>query len=187
VSRTVLLVVPTLALVGCTNITGLGGGSGYSCKAPEGVACDSMSGVYANSLADRLPGRRAVVPSVGAAPASAPHMPRPTPPVGTTSSAPSSLRSAARVLRLWVKPWEDADGDLIDQSYVYVQIDNGQWLIDHAQRQIREAYAPVKAPPRLLTSGTPQGAGHGPQRPPAQAVPSGPAPPRPPASSDPEE
>ena len=46
------------------------------------------------------------------------------------------LRSSARILRLWFKPWEDADRDLYDQGYVYVQIDAGQWLIDHAQRQI---------------------------------------------------
>jgi conjugal transfer pilus assembly protein TraV len=58
------------------------------------------------------------------------------------------LRSQARLLRLWIKPWEDADGDLYDQGYVYVQVDNGQWLIDHVQRQIRDAYAPLKAPPK---------------------------------------
>ncbi len=58
------------------------------------------------------------------------------------------LRSSARILRLWFKPWEDADRDLYDQGYVYVQIDGGQWLIEHAQRQIREAYAPLRPPPR---------------------------------------
>ena len=56
------------------------------------------------------------------------------------------LRSPARVLRLWVKPWEDADGDLMDQVYVYVPVDNGRWLVDHTQRQIRDAYAPIKVP-----------------------------------------
>ena len=56
------------------------------------------------------------------------------------------LRSSARVLRLWVKPWEDADGDLMDQLYVYVPVDNGRWLVDHTQRQIRDAYAPIKVP-----------------------------------------
>ena len=59
---------------------------------------------------------------------------------------PLPLRSPARVLRLWVKPWEDADGDLMDQLYVYVPVDNGRWLVDHTQRQIRDAYAPIKAP-----------------------------------------
>ena len=35
---------------------------------------------------------------------------------------------------------------------MYVQIDSGQWLIEHAQRQIREAYAPLRPPPRSATS-----------------------------------
>ena len=68
----------------------------------------------------------------------------------TTAASPLAmpLRSSARILRLWFKPWEDADRDLYDQGYVYVQIDNGQWLIEHAQRQIRDAYAPLRPPPR---------------------------------------
>ena len=73
----------------------------------------------------------------------------------TTAASPLAmpLRSSARILRLWFKPWEDADRDLYDQGYVYVQIDNGQWLIEHAQRQIREAYAPLRPPPRSTAPG----------------------------------
>ena len=55
-------------------------------------------------------------------------------------------------MRLWFKPWEDADHDLYDQGYVYVQIDSGQWLIDHMQRQIRDAYAPLRPPPKSAAS-----------------------------------
>ena len=43
------------------------------------------------------------------------------------------LRSAPRILRLWFKPWEDADRDLYDQGYVYVQVDGG--LMDKFQLQ----------------------------------------------------
>lgn len=183
-----LLLASAFSLAGCASITGLGGGSGYSCKAPEGVACDSMSGVYANSLADRLPGKRAVAPPAVGVPAMPSSLSRTAPmPTATPPAAVSSLRSAARVLRLWVKPWEDADGDLIDQGFVYVQVDNGQWLIDHAQRQIREAYAPVKPPPRLLKSGGSQDAVNGSQRPPAHAVPKGLSAPRPATVTDPDD
>jgi conjugal transfer pilus assembly protein TraV len=55
------------------------------------------------------------------------------------------------VLRLWIKPWEDADRDLNGESLVYVQVDNGRWLVDHVQRQAREPYAPIR-PTRLPTS-----------------------------------
>jgi len=56
---------------------------------------------------------------------------------------PSALRSQARVLRLWTRPWEDADGDLWDQGYVYVQVDAGRWQIDHVRQRIRDHVRPA--------------------------------------------
>jgi conjugal transfer pilus assembly protein TraV len=165
------VVVATAAMVvsGCASFAGVGGTSEYSCKAPEGVKCDSVSGTYYNAVENNLPsqrqggratpqneaattrmealaGKRSVTSAVDVTPALAPLA------TGSGSALPPAaytsmpLRSPARVLRLWVKPWEDADGDLMDQVYVYVPVDNGRWLVDHAQRQIRDAYAPVKAP-----------------------------------------
>ena len=153
-----------LALGACTSISGLGGDSKYACKAPEGVACDSVSGTYANALHHNLPSQRRTpaqaLPSSGPdAPSTAPvresrSMVQPSstwPPTAQPLETP--LRSQARVLRLWIKPWEDADGDLYDQGYVYVQVDNGQWLIEHLQRRVREAYAPLR-PPKPATGTT---------------------------------
>ena len=60
--------------------------------------------------------------------------------------APSSgepIRSQPTLLRLWLAPWEDADGDLHDQSYVYVMADPGRWLIEHQHKQIIDRYRPV--------------------------------------------
>jgi conjugal transfer pilus assembly protein TraV len=147
-------------------MAGVGGTAEYSCKAPEGVKCDSVSGTYYNSVENNLPsqrlggrapqesaptrmealaGKRSVA-SAYVTPAlatSATGSGVALPPAAYTSMP---LRSPARVLRLWVKPWEDADGDLMDQLYVYVPVDNGRWLVDHTQRQIRNAYAPIRAP-----------------------------------------
>ena len=145
-----------LPLSACMNMSGLGGDSKYACKAPEGVACDSVSGTYANALHHNLPSQQArrspaarqedsgepAPPATARAPLSA------TAGDAAPGVTPSPLRSQARILRLWIKPWEDADGDLYDQGYVYVQVDNGQWLIDHVQRRIRDAYAPLKPPPQ---------------------------------------
>jgi len=149
-----------LALSGCGNLSGLGGGSKYACKAPEGVACDSVSGTYANALHNNLPSQRQQPsaetptpsePSQSTVPRRVPLAAAPA--VVTTSTlipaqGANPLRSQASVLRLWTKPWEDADGDLYDQGYVYVQISTGQWLIDHVQRQIRDTYAPLRPPPK---------------------------------------
>ena len=143
-------------LAGCVNMSGLSGSSGYACKAPDGVTCDSMSGTYANAIHNNLPSQRsrAVPAAAPDAAASAPSSARGDTlrPAVPALSPPTPLRSSARILRLWFKPWEDADRDLYDQGYVYVQIDGGQWLVDHAQRQIRDAYAPLRPPPRSTSS-----------------------------------
>ena len=157
------LLAPALliaSLNGCMSMSGLGGKSEYACQAPEGVACDSMSGVYANAIHNNLPSQR---PRAGKAPpataATAQARPQPVAAVSATAPLATSLRSSPRILRLWFKPWEDADHDLYDQGYVYVQIDNGQWLIEHAQRSIRADFAPVRPPPASTSpppeSGTP--------------------------------
>ena len=151
-----------VALAGCTNMSGLSGSSSYACKAPEGVICDSVSGTYANAVQNNLPSQKprtvAPAPKEGAAiatPAATVATALPPRPVPTATAAALMMpaRSSARVLRLWFKPWEDADRDLYDQGYVYVQIDSGGWLIEHVQRQIREAHAPLRPPPRGAPTG----------------------------------
>lgn len=150
-------------LAGCGDMTGLGGKSEYACKAPEGVQCNSVSGNYYNSLT--LGGGAA---AKGAAakgrPPSAPRSMYTMLKAASSGSAmqgspafePAALRSRPRVMRLWIKPWEDSDHDLHDQSFVYLQTDPGRWQIAHAQRQIRDAFAPLKppAPQQASSSGT---------------------------------
>jgi conjugal transfer pilus assembly protein TraV len=168
-SSFVAVVIACAVVSGCASMAGVGGTSDYSCKAPEGVKCDSVSGTYYNAVENNLPsqrqggratsrdeavparmeglaGKRSVASGVYVTSGPTPlavNSGDALPPAAYTSMP---LRSPARVLRLWVKPWEDADGDLMDQIYVYVPVDNGRWLVDHAQRQIRDAYAPIKAP-----------------------------------------
>ena len=152
-------------LAGCANMSGLDGTAEYACKAPQGVQCDSVAGNYYNALQNNLPSQRQRGATDGDT-AKSSATPRETPasdtrpvrllPIAQPASdnfspatgAALALRSQARVLRLWFKPWEDADHDLYDQGYVYVQIDSGRWLIDHAQRRIRDAHAPIR-PPRV--------------------------------------
>jgi conjugal transfer pilus assembly protein TraV len=165
-----------LGATGCS-ITGLNAGSSYACKAPEGVKCDSVSGTYHNAVANNLPSQRktssepqpdAVRPASGMKEARYESSAQPTTlatmaaslngasPSMVAAAAPSSLRSGPRILRLWIKPWEDADGDLNGESVVYIQVEGGRWLVDHAQRQIRDAYAPVRTlGPRVPSAAAP--------------------------------
>lgn len=156
-----------LMLSGCsTSMSGLDGSSSFSCKAPDGVLCSSLSGVYANALQDNLPGlqahRAAATPHSNNASWNN-HVPGTGEPLGQSTdkgptaalpsrsqvsfaSVPSTgapIRTAPKILRVWVAPWEDADGDLHDQSYLYVVADPGRWMVEHNQRQVTDRYRPA--------------------------------------------
>lgn len=165
----VVLGIVCFGLAGCSSLSGLDGTSSYGCKAPEGVKCLSVSGTYYNALQNNLPSQRhgssGANEGKGAAPAPAP-APSPAPSrfvptavaavegaaLGTAAAyVAAPLRSTPKVLRLWIKPWEDAERDLNGESLVYVQVDNGRWMVDHVQRLAREQYAPVR-PMKLPTS-----------------------------------
>jgi conjugal transfer pilus assembly protein TraV len=138
-SLVVAVLVPVV-LGGCANtLTGFDGGSQFACKAPDGVTCSSLSGVYANAVANNLPGLRKS--EKGAA------KDAPTPSAGEiVGKAPSSgnpIRTQPKTLRVWIAPWEDTDGDLHDQSYVYVLTDPGRWVIEHNQKRIVDRYRPT--------------------------------------------
>jgi conjugal transfer pilus assembly protein TraV len=138
---TVILALGALILTGCGSMSGLDAKTSFSCKAPDGVLCESMTGIYANAEANNLPGQR-VNHKADAEPARQADSGVLTKPI--TSGTP--IRTAPLVLRVWFAPWEDTDGDLHDQSYVYLTVDSGKWLIEHNRRRIRDAYRPVHAP-----------------------------------------
>lgn len=152
-------------LAGCASITGLDGSSSYACKAPPGVQCDSVTGTYHNAVKNNLPSQRKPT-AQGGEPQSSPtglQAQRDPGLVTTAARAPAGpdagayvatpLRSGPKILRLWVKAWEDADRDLNGESVVFVQVDNGHWLVDHVQRQAREPFAPIRPAKQLTQSG----------------------------------
>ncbi|MFN3958024.1 MAG: type IV conjugative transfer system lipoprotein TraV [Tepidimonas ignava] len=134
-------------LSGCAStMSGLDGEAKFACKAPEGVSCASLSGVYANAVADNLPGLRKDKPAPTVA------QQTPSPIQGRAPSSGEPIRTAPKVLRLWIAPWEDADGDLHDQSYVYVVANPGRWVIEHNQRRIIDRYRPTFIQPQAPQS-----------------------------------
>jgi conjugal transfer pilus assembly protein TraV len=146
-TQTLTPVVVTLAVMllsACSSMSGYDAKSSFACKAPDGILCESMSGIYANARAHNLPGQR--VNGRGETEAELPR----TKTGGAVMTRPiesgTPIRSAPRVLRVWFAPWEDSDGDLHDQSYVYLPVDSGRWLIEHNRRRIQDSYRPVRAP-----------------------------------------
>ena len=152
-----------VALSGCSSMSGFDAKSEFACKAPDGILCESMSGIYANAQAKNLPGQR--VNARGEAPVELSQAKGGSNVMTKPIYSGTPIRSAPRLLRVWFAPWEDTDGDLHDQSYVYLPVDSGRWLIEHNRRRIQDNYRPVRAPSNVTAQAAqPQTAGAGQQR-----------------------
>ena len=152
-----------VALSGCSSMSGFDAKSEFACKAPDGILCESMSGIYANAQAKNLPGQR--VNARGEAPVELSQAKAGSNVMTKPIYSGTPIRSAPRLLRVWFAPWEDTDGDLHDQSYVYLPVDSGRWLVEHNRRRIQDNYRPVRAPSNLAAqTAQPQAAGAGQQR-----------------------
>jgi len=102
----------------------------YGCPAPDGVTCKPISEVYSSDggrgpgVGDReRPGpgsrdSRSVEENLSPTPG-------PRPPAPDPAAVP--LRSAPKVLRVWVAPWIDEEGDLHQEGDLYVVVDHGAW------------------------------------------------------------
>lgn len=154
------LLLPASLLTACASgMSGLDSRTAYACRAPTGAQCTSVSGVYANTTASSPAPSSAAQsvrppPVVGGADA-----PRPTPDIVPSDSVPTgapvftpaigantaAIRVPPRILRLWVAPWEDADGDLHEASHVHVIVNAGRWQID----RLRPLQARTAQPPAI--------------------------------------
>jgi conjugal transfer pilus assembly protein TraV len=98
-TTTVILAAASL-MAGCTSISGIGGVSEFECKAPKGVPCMSMSGVYENVRAGNVPPSGGAEVVSGPAPAEVSTPARQASPVGegvqVSLSTPATLATAAQ-------------------------------------------------------------------------------------------
>jgi conjugal transfer pilus assembly protein TraV len=162
-----LAVLVVVATAGCGSLSGLDAGSSFGCKAPDGISCQSVSGTYANAAADNLPSqhtkaRAQADQQTAYGPAEPLRTPRPAGDADSTLNRPAQyaiispgsmgaldsgppLRSPEHVIRVWVAPYQDADGLLHDQSYIYSTVTPGKWLIEHNNAAIRSKYQNVRA------------------------------------------
>ncbi|MBD0153164.1 type IV conjugative transfer system lipoprotein TraV, partial [Acinetobacter baumannii] len=148
-----ILLCLAINLSGCAafngGFDGLNGQSSFSCKAPDGILCDSMSGVMANLNANNLPSQQVKHGNSKEVIANT-YMQRTRAtkdnamPVAPYADEP--LLRQPKTLRIWVAPWESSDRTLFDQQYFYLVIDNWKWMIEHNSRRLQDAYAPIGAP-----------------------------------------
>lgn len=149
-------IVSTAGLLsGCAALSGVGGSDKFSCPAPDGISCKSVSEVY-TMLSDKPEGEVKRQSGTGRERApqarEAVYRESSSGQMYSTSVAPATgepimpLRTPPRVLRIWYAPWVDAQQTLHDQSYSYVQVDDGRWLVEKKQDAIRARYAPGENP-----------------------------------------
>jgi len=109
---------PLIAMVAMGALSGCASAPKYACGVPNGVGCKSVSEVYAGAKSQagatpqagviRADGKRTVVATV-----------KPGEAVLTTP----------RYVRMWVNRWEDVRGDMHDETFVYMRLDNGSWTM----------------------------------------------------------
>lgn len=158
--RCLLPVIGSL-LAGCSALNI--GENQYGCSGlPKGVQCWSARKVYEATHHGQLPrpeqkasARGSVAVTVRADKTtvrtrrrSAVHAVVPAlPPV----AGPAPLRTPSRVMRIWIAPWIDAQGDLMWPSVVYTEIESRRWQIGQPAVQpapILRPLAPAPLPVR---------------------------------------
>jgi conjugal transfer pilus assembly protein TraV len=141
-TKLITLVAALLPLAGCSTFSGLNGSSSTACKAPDGVTCQSISGVYANNIS-RNSGKES---TEGLKKESARRGAERQQLTGFTqvgSGAP--VMSPTQVIRVWFAPWKDRDNDMHDESTIYTVRTNGHWIIDNDYQANSEATGMKKA------------------------------------------
>lgn len=162
----------SVSVTACGSLSGLDAQTDFGCKAPKGVSCASITAVHANANAGTLPALQRggqdgpVEPDGSSVRGVAPPRtersgyvtPEPLPTAQAAAqagagvspasmNAPSTgtpLRTPERILRVWVAPFEDSDGDFHDQRYLYVTVNHGQWTVQRARAGVRNQYQTVR-------------------------------------------
>ena len=124
-----------MGLSGCVSMNGLDAKESFSCKAPPGIGCSSLSGVYANAVADNLPGSTTKPATVYGKNDQGKNTV-----VGEAPTTGTPVMSVPTVLRVWMAPWEDNRNVLHDQAFLYAVADPGHWQVAHSKKKIAEQY-----------------------------------------------
>lgn len=56
---------------------------------------------------------------------------------------PIPIRTQAKVMRIWMAPWEDDDGDLHADGYLYTEIESRRWNLGDRFRSPGTAISPL--------------------------------------------
>lgn len=136
-----------LLLTGCA----LGQGN-YGCPANrDGVRCLSTREVYQQTHQGKGPpptqiknGKIINPPPVNTSEQTLP-VTRESLVIADLSDSKVPIRTAAHIMRIWIAPWEDQQGDLVLSGYVYTEIEPRRWRVGLTPAKINNSLTPLKA------------------------------------------
>jgi len=141
-----------LSLVGLTALLSSGCATHYGCKGmPDDPQCLSTTEAY--QVTDKaLPvsgkvesiaatARQSTVPS---------NMPPPVRQPVPKIDDPTPIRTPAQVMRIWIAPWEDSDGDLMVSNYVYTELEPRRWMIGKSAPVLSPTLVPLQIEQRPI-------------------------------------
>ncbi len=161
-------VIGVIALLsGCTSMLNVGSPD-YACPGmPGGVQCMSARDVYAATNNGNVPAPmvRADDPDDAKRSSKATEVqrggsgdevqasvrqPAPNDVVGNyvaprLPDQPIPIRTPAQVMRIWVAPWEDANGDLNTTGYIYSEIEPRRWVVGEPVSQSAPVLRPLQS------------------------------------------
>ena len=57
---------------------------------------------------------------------------------------PTPIRTPSKVMRIWVAPWEDADGDLNVSGYLFTELEPRRWMVGKAAPTVATSLKPLQ-------------------------------------------
>ena len=117
-----------LVMVACSGIlAGCSSAPKYACGLPDGVGCKSVSEVYAGAKNNISSGPG--IPANNAGPGSGGGVSPASQPVIATVKPGEVVLTTPKYVRMWVNRWEDSEGDMRDETFVYLRLNNGHWTL----------------------------------------------------------
>lgn len=131
----------------------------YGCKGmPDEPSCLSTTQAYqvTNPALTEAPAENNQSSESPAKPTLPPPLQQPVPKIDD----PTPIRTPSQVMRIWIAPWEDADGDLMVSNYVYTELEPRRWMIGKAAPTVSSSLIPLQVeqrpPEKRSTVDTPE-------------------------------
>jgi conjugal transfer pilus assembly protein TraV len=119
----------------------------YGCKGmPDEPSCLSTTQAYqvTNTAITEAPPQNNPSSESTSTPALVPPLQQPVPKI----EDPTPIRTPSQVMRIWIAPWEDADGDLMVSNYVYTELEPRRWMIGKAAPTASASLIPLQVEQR---------------------------------------